>query len=861
MPRWIRWVLLLAALRIAVALLGTLFLSLHTTPAAGPRFPLWIFLLQVLDFGAVAAWLILGGRADERSKLLGGFYLLIGSAFAGALLRLELASPAIPLKPLFAALSALPLEAFLPALLWRFLDGFPRVDLYRRGMRLSAHLARVSAAAGALLFAANLLLLPELRLPPVVHGVLGHFSRNASVGLFWLVLFGLLVPGIPFMIWKARHAEAPERRRVRLFVLGFALGAGPLFLQVLLESLVPPIGRFMMQPEARRIAGLVLFPAFLTVPITTAYSVRVHRALDVRLIVRKAAQYFLARSTLSVIAAAPFLLFLVHVYLRREQSIVELLRGQVAVVTLALAALGLVALLVRRRLFEALDRRFFREEHDAQRVLATLAEGLRAAESPRQVAERIAIEIDRALHLEGVAVLLASVPEGRWVVSYGHTRDLTAVSNLATRLFEDGQPVEVDWSRPDSAVLRLPAEDRDWLVDGGFRLLVPILSSTGQPMGMIALAEKRSELPFSREDRMLLTAIALAVGLVIENQSGRRERERTRPPEIMAADADGAEVAECTKCGRLQEQAVGPCGHCGEQTAACPVPLVLAEKFRVLRRVGAGGMGVVYEAMDLSLHRSVALKTLPSHAPQEVVRLRREARAMARVSHPNVAQIHGAESWRGVPILILEFMDGGSLAERLPRRRADAREAVELGIVMCDALENLHARGFIHRDIKPSNLGFTADGVPKLLDFGIAKMMGGARSGAVRPVAEEPAASGPLDSTRSAFGSSRSSSVSAAAWAGTLLYMSPEALAGQAPDPLFDLWSLAVVLYEMVAGQHPLAGTQAKLGQVLPVPDIRSVEPACPAELAELFEAALSLERSRRPSSAREFGERLEAIL
>jgi hypothetical protein len=859
MPRWIRWVLSLAALRVVLALVGTLFLSLHTTPAAGPKFPLWIFLLQVLDFGAVAAWLILGGRTDERSKLLGGFYLLVGSAFSGALLRLEIASPHVPLRPLFAVASSLPLEAFLPALLWRFLDGFPRVDLYRRGMRLSGRLARVSALAGAVMFAVNLLLLPQLALSPAVRSVLGHFSRNATTGLFWLVLFALLVPGIPFMIWKARHAEAPERRRVLLFVLGFAIGAGPLFLQVLLESLVPPIGRFMMQPEARRIAGLVLFPAFLTVPITTAYSVRVHRALDVRLVVRKAAQYVLARSTLTVLALAPFLMFLLHVYARREQPIASLLRGQTAVVTLSLAVLGLLVLLLRRRLLRALDRRFFREEYDAQQVLTTLAESMRGADGPQQVAERVAAEIDRSLQLEGVAVLLASVPHGRWVVSYGHARDLAAQSDLAARLFDDARPVEVDWSRPDSVVRRLAADDRDWLVDGGFRLLIPIPASTGQPMGMIALAEKRSELPFSREDRVLLSAIALSVGLVIENQSGRRDR--ARPPLHEAPAADAAEIAECTQCGRLPAELGAPCPNCGQSTAACPVPLVLAEKFRVLRRVGAGGMGVVYEAMDLSLRRSVALKTLPSHAPQEVLRLRREARAMARVSHPNVAQIHGAESWRGVPILILEFMDGGSLAERLPRHRAQPREAVELGIVICDALENLHARGFIHRDIKPSNLGFTADGVPKLLDFGIAKMMGGNRASPVRPVVAAPVGTGPQDSTLSVFAAGPSSSVSAAAWAGTLLYMSPEALAGQPPDPMFDLWSLAVVLYEMVAGQHPLAGSHAPLGQVSEVPDIRSVEPACPAELAELFEAALSLDRSRRPSSARELGERLEALL
>ena len=150
---------------------------------------------------------------------------------------------------------------------------------------------------------------------------------------------------------------------------------------------------------------------------------------------------------------------------------------------------------------------------------------------------------------------------------------------------------------------------------------------------------------------------------------------------------------------------------------------MLPGKFRFERRIGTGGMGVVYRGIDLSLGRAVAVKTLRRVSPEDAMRLRREARTAAAVSHPHLAPVYGMETWQGTPMLVMELLEGGTLTQRIEKGRLEAAETVELGIAMAEALEHLHASDILHRDIKPSNIGYTRDGTPKLMDFGIARVM------------------------------------------------------------------------------------------------------------------------------------------
>jgi serine/threonine protein kinase len=237
----------------------------------------------------------------------------------------------------------------------------------------------------------------------------------------------------------------------------------------------------------------------------------------------------------------------------------------------------------------------------------------------------------------------------------------------------------------------------------------------------------------------------------------------------------------------------------------------------------------------------VALKTLPRTDPADAERLRREARAMAAITHPNLALILGAETWQGTPILVLEYLAGGTLETRLAAGPLPPRDALAIALRMAHVLERLHASGLLHRDVKPSNVGFSEEGEPKLLDFGLVQILADvlpARADALAVPCEETG------------------------FAGTPLYMSPEALDGRRADPGFDLWGLAVVTFEAIAGRHPFERESASATLAA----IRSgwrdalrseLPPAITQPAAELFAVALAAERTRRPGTAAELAERL----
>jgi serine/threonine protein kinase len=220
---------------------------------------------------------------------------------------------------------------------------------------------------------------------------------------------------------------------------------------------------------------------------------------------------------------------------------------------------------------------------------------------------------------------------------------------------------------------------------------------------------------------------------------------------------------------------------------------------------------------------------------------------MAATSHPNLAVLHGLETWRGAPLLVMEFLDGGTLADRLTRGPLPLGETLTLGINLASALAALHDVGILHRDIKPSNIGFTAHGVPKLLDFGLAKLVA---------VAQPNAASAAV-----AEGSTWSVTISTglAGIRGTPAYLSPSVLSGEPPAVVDDLWSLSVTLLETCTGNNPFraATPAATVARILTDSD-RVLETAAslPHPVRDLF-ADLLVSRDRRPHTAHQFGQRL----
>jgi serine/threonine protein kinase len=287
------------------------------------------------------------------------------------------------------------------------------------------------------------------------------------------------------------------------------------------------------------------------------------------------------------------------------------------------------------------------------------------------------------------------------------------------------------------------------------------------------------------------------------------------------------------------------------------VPLVLRHAFRFERRLGAGGMGVVYQASDLALTRCVAIKTLPRLSPGRAERLRQEAQTMARLAHPNLATIHGAETWRGTPLLVVELLAGGTLADRLRSGPLSMAAAREVGLALADVLRHIHGEDMVHCDIKPSNIGFTGSGTLKLLDFGLARMLA---ADVPVPIHTAHVREPDLGTTHTPSDLSRSRALRGR-FVGTPLYMAPEAIAGQNPTPQFDLWGAGVVLYETVAGHHPFAGgtTTEVLSRILGGHYVRfpALKARVTADWVDLLQCLLAPHPAARLASAGELKARV----
>jgi eukaryotic-like serine/threonine-protein kinase len=706
----------------------------------------------------------------------------------------------------------------LPALLLSFFLTFPRPMLRSPVWWVATWLPALLVVSGHLSY-----FLPAVYSPGEERQVVGWFEWR------WVIWIGYLGAAASAALVAYRRADATERRRLGVMLLGGSAGAaagGPIALAYWRGA---QTGLF--DSPAVSLATLLL----LAVPLAFAYAILRHRLFDVRLIIRQGVRYALARRLLISIVPLVLLGLVVDVYLNRDRAVADLF-GVRAPAYLSVAGVALLAQWQRQKWLEALDRRFFRERYDAQRLLRGVVEELHRADSIGQASARVVGQVEVALHPTFVALMVRE--PGRDVyarlvgapVSRGPL-DMPGGGRLFALARALGRPLDVSEAGAGWLAEHLPAAEAESVRSLGIELVVPIESADDQIDAMLVLGGRRSEEPYAPEDRELLWTIAQSLAVL-----GRRD----------ALALGGATFQECPRCGTCYDSGTPACATDTSALAEVSLPRTLSGRYRLEQRLGRGGMGVVYGATDLSLGRSVAVKVLREELvgdAESAERFQGEARIAARFTHPHVVTIHDFGLIQGArAFLVMERLDGSTLRDELARVGGlDAARVLTVMRGICSAVESAHRRNLVHRDLKPENVFLaTNDGVetPKVLDFGIAKVVSPNQPGEGRE-------------TR------------AGVMLGTPQYMAPEQLRGEAPAPSWDLWALAVMACEMLTGSHPFASLAFGLSSG-GVPTARpaiarasGLEPAWQPFLARW----LSIEPEGRPPSASALFAELERML
>ncbi|MBC7349787.1 MAG: protein kinase [Candidatus Aminicenantes bacterium] len=829
----------------------------RSRPAGRKAFIIWqvvsIFLL------ATALFIALKKPAD-RLALLGALALASLSVSMAWWFTLPWGGAAIwrnlPL-PLGALLWLPRLASYLVGpIMLTFFALFPRPLFRRPWPVLLSWVPVLTLVPGYLLYTVNLVYWPSR--------ALGQALKAGGPRLLGLYFLASLL-AVTFNYFRLKDLN--EKRKLRVLFIGGAIGVLPGVIRLVIwESKWPPgVFRWL----ASGWPDLFIAAVFILFPLSFAYSILKHRLLDIRLIIRQGIQYALTRGALLAIVPILAAGLAADMLIHGNQPFIQILKTR-GWIYLLLAALAAGVHSQRQRWKRAIDRKFFREQYDAQQLLKELAVESARARSFASAAEIAVIRIAQALHPTFVSIMhragghgifqsLAVWP-GEWTLPQmaaecsfviklrrdNRALDLTRIEAMSTGTVveekKDGEVLmEATRTMRSAGDERLTVYETEWLRQAKACLLVPISMNPQGNEALLVLGEKRSEEPYMEEDNELLEAVAANLLLSLERQGPST-----------GLTPEGFE--ECPKCGSCWETGSTSCQYDGAVLNPVPLPRTMAGRYHLERRRGGGGMGTVYEARDIALGRRVAVKVMREefvYSPAAARRFEQEARATAAFDHPNVVTVYDYGVEGGVhAFLVMELLEGETLRQRLyARGRLEPSLVIHIFRQVCQAVDTAHRHKLIHRDLKPENIHLCPDveGLSprvKLLDFGVAKFL---------DPGEESDQPGNMLITESGV------------LVGTLAYMSPEQLLGGKPSISWDLWALAVTAYEALTGGLPfpvedrenwrrsiLAGCCVPLSQHLP-----GVAPGW----EEFFARALAVDRGWRPGTAAELFQQLELAI
>jgi hypothetical protein len=648
------------------------------------------------------------------------------------------------------------------------------------------------------------LLFLSVAVPPLM--ILAFFGLTDSLrfhllyALYTILLSFYLIGGLMSLILRYRHLSQVERRKVRLVSVAFFVGVVPYLTHALLglfDYLNGPLGLSATQWGWLR---FLRSTGFLFMPPAWTYAIMRHQVIPVSLVIRRGVQYLLAKNALRVLLLLPVAGLVLSVAFDPRRPADILLRNSTYFYALAIAALA-PALVFRRRLYNWIDRKFFREQYDSEKILHDLIEEVRQADSLDDTARLVGDKVNSALHPECL-YLFYREEDGRDLLlgySSGDGPDGGVRIPEEFKLLRYVERRGGAQSCPLPRGAALPPPEEEWLLSIGTKLIVPMLDTDARLAGLLLLGGKKSEVPYTAGDRALLETLADQIAIVYENarlkESVRRGR-RVEHEVLARLDARSLNLLkECPACGACFDGSAQLCAIDGaELRLTLPVDRTVAGRYRLERLLGRGGMGAVYEASDLRLRRRVAVKFLLGGAFGNEAALRRferEARTCASLSHPNIIAVYDYGTLdTGGAYLVMELVRGETLAAAVERRGClHPRVAAEYFAQIIEGVKAAHTAGVIHRDLKPENvlLDEAEDGrtVVKLLDFGLAKIL--------EPVASSGASPAGLITAPGAV-------------IGTIGYMSVEQLTGGAVDERSDLFAVGVMVFKALTGRCPFGG-------------------------------------------------------